>query len=192
MSTKKGKARTPSPLGLGSCRLFAVLCRRRVFGSGLAIPVGFSFGAAVLRPGFPRFTSFPLGRRWGAANAHFFDEEDFREAKTAAGEFAAVVIREEFDALFAHFREENVPGELAEVVHRKAGAIFDFPAGLLLLAAAGFLFATLGLLLAAAVFFLPALLVLLAALLVRLTAGLVLLAAKRLRVLGWLIFGLLA
>ena len=185
MSTKKGKARTPSPLfwksillGSGSCRLFAVLCRRRVFGSGLAIPVGFSFGAAVLRQGFPRFTSFPLGRRWGAANAHFFDEEDFREAKTAAGEFAAVVIREEFDALFAHFREENVAGELAEVVHRKAGAIFDFPAGLLLLAAA--------------VFFLPALLVLLAALLVRLTAGLVLLAAKRLRVLGWLIFGLLA
>lgn len=126
-----------------------------------------------------RFTRLALRRRRGAAHAEFLHEEDLGEAEAAAGEFAGVVVGEEFDALLADFGEIDVPGLFAKVVHGKAGAVLGFPAGLLLLAAAVVLFA-------AALFFLAALLFLLTAEVFLFAPLLVLLAA----LLGGLIAGL--
>ncbi len=141
-----------------------------------------------------RRTRLALRRRWRTAGTEFLNEENLSEPETAAGEFTGIVVREKLDAFLAHFGEVNVPGELAQVIHRHAGAVFRLAAGLFLLTAAGFLVATLLFfhaallfLLATEVFLFTPLLILLPALLGSLI--LALLVAGLVRALGLLVLG---
>jgi hypothetical protein len=101
----------------------------------------------------------------GAADAEFFLHEDLGEAEAAAGEFAGFVVWEEFDAFFADFGEEDLPGFVAEVVDGKEGAVLAFAAGLFGVAAALVFVAAEALLFAALLFGIAASLFLFAALL---------------------------
>ena len=101
----------------------------------------------------------------GAADAEFFLHEDLGEAEAAAGEFAGFVVWEEFDAFFADFGEEDLPGFVAEVVDGKEGAVLAFAAGLFGVAAALVFVAAEALLFAALLFGIAAGLFLFAALL---------------------------
>ena len=128
-----------------------------------------------MRPLFPGIAL----RRWRAADAQLFHEENLREAEAAADKLAGVVVGEKLHAFFADFSDVDVPCFFAEVINGEAGAILGVAAGLILLAAtllviaAALLFlAALLLLLAADVFLFAALLILLAALLVDGSLGL--------------------
>ena len=94
--------------------------------------------AALLLAGLARGRGLGLGlgRGWGPADAQFFLHENFGEAEAAAAEFAGFVVGEEFDAFFADFGKEDLPGFLAKVVDGQEGAVLVFAALLLSLAAA--------------------------------------------------------
>jgi hypothetical protein len=111
-----------------------------------------------------------LRRRWGAAGAHFFEDEDFRELEAAAGEFAGVVVWKEFDPFFAHLSEINVPRFGAEVIDWELSAVFGLAALAFLVAAAVVVFAAEALLITALLFGLAALIFRFAALLFLLAA----------------------
>lgn len=136
--------------------------------------VALALAIAVLRARLAGFSG-----RWGTADAQFLDQKDFREPEAATGEFPGVVVREKLHAFLADLSDIDFPCFFAEVVHGEAGTVLGLAAGLLLLAAAGFLLAPALLFLAALLFLLAAevflftpLLILLAALLVGLLPGL--------------------
>ncbi len=83
---------------------------------------GFALRLAVLALAAAGLAGFALGRGRGTAHAEFFDEEDFRKAEGAAGQFAGVVVGEELDALLADFGEVNVPGLFAKVLSSTLGS----------------------------------------------------------------------
>ena len=133
-------------------------------------------GWSVLgRPGFTRGLRLALrggGRCGGPADAEFLLHENLGEAEAAAGQFAGFIVREEFDAFFSDFGEEDLPRFGAEIINRQERAVLIFAAGLLGLTAALVLVTAQAFLLAAGLFRFPAGLLGLAALLGGLLLGL--------------------
>lgn len=164
-------ARLGGRCGIGGWFRGGSLCRllRQLLGGGRQGLRGSGIG---LTAGVLRRAGFPGRGRGRPAHADFLLEENFSEAETPAGQFAGIVVGEQFDPFFADFGEINVPCLFAKVLHGHPGAVFGLAALLFLLTAAIFLLAALLFLLAALLFLLAAevflftpLLILLAALL---------------------------